>query len=102
MAIADNCSVAFSSVWAAKRGQFDIANSALDVLPDRYADPLYTLRGLDEITIAPIVLCELHVVVKYEFIDSRNHVEVALPRDVIGLEDSNFFYHSNLIFLHSN
>ena len=74
-------------------GQFDIANTAPNVLSDRYAHPLYALWGLDEVAIAPVILGELHVVVKNELIDSCNNVEVALPRDVVGLQDSDYFHY---------
>ncbi len=68
-------------------GQFDIANTAPDVLSNRYTHPLNALRSLDEVAIAPVVLGKLHVVIKNEFIDSRNKVKVTLPWDVVGLKN---------------
>ena len=58
---------------------------------DRDGEPLLPLRRLDLVAITPVAPCELHVVVKNKFIHCGDHVEVSLPRNVVGLENSDFF-----------
>jgi hypothetical protein len=43
----------------------------------------YLCGGVDLVSVAPVVLCELHIVVEDELIYSSDHVEVAFPRDVV-------------------
>lgn len=77
---------------------FGLANGlvifALDL--DRNRQPLHPLRRLDLVAIPPVAPGVLHVVVENEFIDRGNHAEIALPWDVVGLEDGEFFHRSNL------
>src|SRR6202008_968409 len=69
--------------------QFDIADPPANTRPNRDADPLETVGGLDPVPVTPVVLGELHVIVKDELIHGGNHVEVAFPRNVVGLQDGD-------------
>lgn len=60
--------------------------------PDWHGDPWNSLLGFELIAVAPVAPGILHVVVEDEFIYGCDHVEVTLPRDVIGLKDANFFH----------
>src|SRR5258708_3048400 len=57
----------------------------LDPLRDR--EPMQSLWGLDEIAVAPVPLRELAVVEQDELVNHVDQVEVALPGDVVGLDD---------------
>ena len=57
----------------------------------RNGQPLQTLRGLDLVAVTPVAPGILHVVVKNELIHRGDHIEIALPRDVVGLDDGDFF-----------
>jgi hypothetical protein len=59
--------------------------------PDWHGEPLNSMRGFELIAVAPVTPVELYVFVEDEFIYGCDHVEVTLPRDVIGLKDANFF-----------
>lgn len=80
-------------------GQFHVPNAPCDILPNGNTDPLYSVGGLELVPVSPVVFRELHVVVKDELIDSGDHVEVALPRDVVRLEDSDLFHCSDSLDL---
>ena len=54
-------------------------------------EPLLPLRRLDLVAITPVAPGKLHVVVENKFIHCGDHVEVPLPRNVVGLENSDFF-----------
>src|SRR2546422_202881 len=73
-------------------GQFDVADPAADVPTDRDAEPLETLGRLDLVPVTPVVLGELRVVVEDELIHGGNHVEVALPGDVVRLHDGDLLH----------
>jgi hypothetical protein len=53
----------------------------------RNGQPDGAVRTLDLISIAPVVLGELHVVVKDEQIRVMDQVEVTLPWDIARLKD---------------
>src|SRR5438445_631737 len=59
---------------------------------NRYREPLHTLRRLDLIAITPVTARILHVVIQDEFIHRGDHVEIALPRDVVGLNNGNLLH----------
>lgn len=54
---------------------------------DGNCNPGLTLHRLYLVAVTPVVFCKLHIVINYKFIDRINNVEIALPRDVVGLED---------------
>ncbi len=56
-------------------------------LPYRHRQPSFPLGGLDLVAVAPVVLGVLDAVVYDELIHRGNDVEIALPRDVVGLQD---------------
>lgn len=58
-----------------------------DTLPGRHAEQLDALQCIDQVATAPVVLGEMHVVVKDELIDCSDHVEIALPRYVVLLKN---------------
>ena len=60
-------------------------------MPDGNGNPLQSLPGLDDVTVAPIVFSELRIVIKHKFINRVQEVEIALPGNVIGLEYGYFF-----------
>jgi hypothetical protein len=51
------------------------------------------------VPIAPVTPGVLHIVVEDELIHGRDHIEVILPRDVVGLKDGDFFHYYGLISL---
>ena len=57
------------------------------IATSRYRNPFRTLIGLDLVAIAPIILRVLEVIVENEQVSIMNDIEVALPGDVIRLED---------------
>jgi hypothetical protein len=59
---------------------------------NRNRQPLYAVRGLDLVSVAPVAPGVLHVVVEDKLIYEGDHVEIALPRDVVGLKDGDFFH----------
>src|SRR5205823_14648122 len=63
---------------------------------DRDRQPLCSLRRLDAVAVAPVAPGELPVVVEDELVDARDQVEVALPRDVAGLDDRDGLRHRRL------
>ena len=63
---------------------------------DRNGEPLRPLWCLDLIAVAPVAPGVLHVVEQDEFIDGGDHVKVALPRDIVGLNDCDFFIFHDL------
>src|SRR3954454_19529661 len=65
--------------------------AALDL--DRDRQPLRPLGGLDAIPVAPVPPRELPVVVEDELVDAVDEVEIALPRDVAGLDDRDRLRH---------
>ena len=65
---------------------------AYRIHPDRHVDPLLNpLRSFDLIAVAQVAPGILHVVLEDEFIHGCEHVEVTLPRDVIGSKEATFF-----------
>ena len=66
--------------------QFNVTNTPADAASHRDTEPLHPLGRLDPVTVAPVVLRELHVVVEDELINRGNDVEIAFPRDVIRLD----------------
>ena len=54
--------------------------------------PLHTLWCPDLVAITPISSGVLHIVVKYELIHGCDHVEIAFPLDIAGLEDGYFLH----------
>ena len=54
-----------------------------------HGEPLCPLGRLDEVPVSPVPSGVLHVVIQDELIDMGDEVEVAFPRNVIGLQDGN-------------
>ena len=48
------------------------------------------------VPVSPIPSRVLHVVVEDELIYRRNHVEIPLPWNIVGLRYGNFFRHKNI------
>lgn len=69
-----------------------ISDASSYILSNRHTEPLQPVWRLDLVSVAPIIFCELHVVVEDEFIYGSNHIEVTLPWDVIGLENRDLFH----------
>ena len=59
---------------------------------DRNRQPLHPLWRLDLVAVPPVAPGVLHVVIEDEFIHCSDHVETALPWDVVRLEDGDFFH----------
>ena len=55
--------------------------------------PPSAVRGLNPVAVAPVAARELPVVVEDELVDAVDEVEVALPRDVAGLDDRDRLCH---------
>lgn len=51
-----------------------------------------TLGSFDLIPVLPVTPGILYVIVKNKLIHCGNDVKIALPRDVVGLEDGYFFH----------
>lgn len=58
----------------------------------RHRQPLHPLGGLDLVAVTPVAAGVLHIVVEYELIHCSDHVEISFPRDVVGLQSSDFFH----------
>ncbi len=56
--------------------------------------PLHALRCFDLVTIAPIPPGGLHVIVEDKFIHGSDHVKIAFPWDVVGLDDGDLFHNA--------
>ena len=69
-----------------RRWEFHLAYATADILTDRDTDPLDTSSRFDPVAIAPIVLCELHLVINDELVNGGNYVEIALPGNVVRLQ----------------
>src|SRR5262249_61650371 len=76
-------------------GQGHVADPSAEIVTDGNRDPLNTGRRLDLVAIAPVVLCELHVVEEHEDVHVVDEIEIPLPRDVIGLTDGDPFHSSD-------
>jgi hypothetical protein len=55
---------------------------------------LQALRGFDLVTITPVIFGKLHVVLNDELVNSRDHIEISLPGDIIGLKHGDNFRHN--------
>jgi hypothetical protein len=66
-----------------------ITNPAMAMTPYRDGEPLYPLRGLYLVPIAPIILRILDIIIKYEDIHVMNKVKVAFPRKIVRLANGN-------------
>src|SRR6476661_4985316 len=73
----------------ALRGENHITDPPIDIRARWNREPLHAIRGLDAVSVAPVVLRVLNVIVKHEEVDIVNDVEVSLPRNVVGLQDCN-------------
>src|SRR5579859_404728 len=70
----------------------NIANPASNISPNRNREPEKALRRLDAVPIAPIFLRILHVIIENKFVHRSDHIEIALPRDIIGLDARHAFH----------
>lgn len=59
------------------------------LLLHRDGQPLHTLWCLDLVAVTPVAAGILHVVIKNKFIHRSNQIEIALPGDVVGLDNSD-------------
>src|SRR5438874_5251627 len=60
---------------------------------DRYRQPRWPIRRLDTIPVSPVPSRILHVVIKYELVHGVNKIKVTLPRNIVGLNDSDPLVH---------
>ncbi len=65
---------------------------ALDLNGD--GEPLNSLGRLDLVAIAPVPPGVLHVVIQDELIHGGDHIEIAFPGDIVGLDDGDFFHNA--------
>jgi hypothetical protein len=64
-------------------GKFYFVNRPIFFPPNWNRKPHITIARLQNIPIPPVILGVLHVIVKDENICPINHLEIALPREVI-------------------
>jgi hypothetical protein len=67
--------------WLCCHFEFSIAiNTSIYILSYRNCELCYALGCLNFISIAPIVLSELHIIKQYKFVPLSNYVKITLLR----------------------
>ena len=69
-----------------------VADAAVAVRSSGNSKPMEALGRLNAIAAAPVARRELYVIEVKKQIDVMDDVEIALPRNVAGLKNSNFFH----------